>query len=239
MIRLPDLAITRDEFQEVKVYQEVKTWLEHQDAERSDSIHASDLPDPRLAYWKRKAPKEITERQVWFYSIGKVLHNLVLILEGEQTDTGTHTELDILFSPDRIQNGEPVELKTHRGFREPTITQLQAEFSHYFEQLLTYCILKNSLVGHLWVLFINLKDRTGRTFPEIRCYTVTITEEQFYSIEASVLEPRDQLRLALDKEDHTSLPLCRSWLCGDNCAWYNVCKPGGRWPQKDRRSWTA
>lgn len=237
MLLLPSLEITRSELDEVRVYQEVKTWLERQDAERSDFIHASDLLDPRLAYWRRKSPKELTERQVWLYSIGKVLHNLVLILEGGQTDTGTHTALDILFSPDRIQNGEPVELKTHRGYAAPAPDRLQTEFSHYFEQLVIYCILKNCLVGHLWVLFINMKDRTNHTFPEIRCYTMTMTESQFYETESLVISIRDQLKIALETEDHTGLPLCRQWLCGERCAWWNACRPEGRYPHTDRRKW--
>jgi hypothetical protein len=35
------------------------------------------------------------------------------------------------------------------------------------------------------------------------------------------------------------LPLCRKWLCGTACSWFGQCRPEGRWPQEDKRRWTA
>lgn len=237
MIRLPQLDITRDELEEVKLYQEIRTWLEKSDTKRSDEIHATDLIDPRIAYWRRKAPKELSERQVWFFSVGKILHNLILILDETKTDEGTFEELGILYSPDKLQDGHPVELKTHRGQTEPALSNIQKEFSHYFEQLLIYCVLTNSLIGFLWVLFINLKDRTNRTAPEIRCYRVVLTEGQFYQVESEVTRMRDLLTDTLTTNNYRQLPLCRSWKCGTACGWWHQCQPELRYPNTDRRSW--
>lgn len=237
MLHLPQLSISRDELQEVKLYQDIRAWLEKSDENRPSGIHASDLLDLRLAFWQRIRPRELSERQVWFYTIGKILHNLVLILDETKTDAGTSEEMGILYSPDKRMEGRPVELKTHRGNSEPSPDTIQKEFSHYFEQLAIYCVLSNCLIGYLWILFINMKDRTNRTAPEIRCYRVVLTEEQFYAVESEVLHARDRLAEALATTDHRPLPLCRAWRCGTACAWWHDCQPELRYPLIDRRSW--
>lgn len=218
--------------------------MEASDRERQEGIHASDLLDPLLAYWQRQNRREISERQVWFYQIGRILHALVLMpmsaTKTAATDSGTREELGILFSPDHHEEEHPVELKTHRGTKEPTDDTIREEFHHYLEQLLIYMVLENCRSGELWVLFINLKDETGRTFPEPRCYNVTLSEAEFYKAEKEVFEARDLLKEAIEENDPSKLPLCRAWKCGSSCIYFDrECRPKGRWPERIKKNWTA
>ena len=246
MIQLPPLSITRDERQEVLLLQKARAWLEEGDRLREPGIHASDLLDPRLAYWQWADPKPLSERKVWLFLIGRVLHGFVVqAMDPEQektaTDSGAHEELGILYSPDIMRSGRPIELKTSRIYEVPPDEVLQEEWRIYFEQLSTYLILTNRLTGYLWVLLINLREEgTRRTFPEPRCYRVELTRAQFHQIEDVVVRTRDLLIQAKAERDHRSLPLCRSWLCGpQQCVFWNACRPEGRWPQEDKRRWTA
>lgn len=241
VIHLPVLSINRDEVAEVQMVEDARKWLAGEDARREVGVHASDLLDPRLAFWQRIDPRGLTERQVWLFLVGRVLHSFVLN-EGDKggdisaSDGGTLNELGILFSPDKRVDGFPVELKTSRANRAPAEDRIQAEFGHYLEQLCVYLVLMNCLKGSLWVLFLNLKDERNRTFPEARCYTVAITEEQFAELETEILRIRDQLHVAIEQRNHRLLPPCRKWKCGpDSCAWWEQCKPEGRYnrPRKD------
>lgn len=241
MLWLPNITIERNEMAEVKLTQRVKAYLEKEDESRTPGIHASDLLDPRKAYWSWAVPQELTERQTWMFMIGKVLHSLVLVscLDGElgTTDAGTRQELGVSFSPDRVTYGSPVELKTNRTPVEPSPDKLLENFHHYFEQLCVYMVFMDSRHGELWVLFLNLRDASNRTFPEPRCYHVSITDEQHGQIKERVLQTRDHLTEAKATRNPSTLPLCRAWLCGDGtCPWWNNCKPEGRYG-RTRREW--
>lgn len=244
MILLPkDLRITRDEHTEVRTVQRFREWLDHQDSSRTKGIHASDLLDPRLSYWESALPRELTERQVFFFTIGKVLHSLVLNSPEhgiDKSDLGTSEALGILFSPDAAtHDGSPIELKTNRSAYEPHEDKLIVDYQIYLEQLLIYCILQNCLRGELWVLYISLKDPSGRTFPDLRCYSVELTQTQFHTLEQQIIATRDLLLKAKKEKNHRILPLCRNWKCGTNCVYFNECRPEGRYPQKDKKRWTA
>ena len=240
MIQLPPLEITRDEFREVELYTKFRKALLQQDETRPVGIHASGLLDPRRTYWQEALPKDITERQVYFFIIGKVLHSLILQTDG-QSDLGSHEALGVFYSPDgRTEAENPVEVKTSRSNYEPREGSLQEDLGHYLEQLACYLVLDNRLEGELWVLYLNLKNTANRTFPELRCYKVILTEEQFYDIDQRVLEARDALAHAREEHDPSQLPLCRQWLCSpDACAWWSECQPPGRFPEVNKKRWTA
>jgi len=242
MIQLPaDLSIERNDLEEVRFLGQARTWLASQDKARLPGIHASDLLDPLKAYWQWADPKPHTDRQVFFFLIGKVLHHFVLASADpdtakEASGSGPKEALGIIFEPDLDREGYPTELKTNRSQREPN--DLQKEYHHYLEQLSIYMVLKNVLSGALWILYINLKAPDNRTYPELRCYRVQMTEEQFYELEQEILKTRDLLAEAKETRNPSELPLCREWLCGDNCAWFQTCKPSGRWPDTRRSKWT-
>jgi len=244
MLRLPRLAITRNEIQEVQLTEKARTWIETGSADRVQGIHASDLLDPRLAYWKTVIPKPLSERTVWFFVIGKILHHFVIdvhvpgIVDANTTDSGANEVSGILFSPDLDdEEGHPIELKTTRSQSEPDDDSLQRVYHNYLEQLTIYMVLKNTTRGYLWVLYINLKNRTSQTFPEPRCYEVTMTTEEFLRLEQQIFATRDMLKTAIEAKNPTTLPLCRTWLCGDTCSWWRECSPPER-IDTPRRLWS-
>src|SRR5574341_374313 len=92
MLKLPNsLNIRRAYGAEDKLLEYTKKWLEQE--ERDPRIHVSDLLNPRMAYWKRKAPKELSDRLAVMFLVGKVLHAFVLsAVEGKKgTDWSTDT----------------------------------------------------------------------------------------------------------------------------------------------------
>ena len=243
MIRLPKLDITRDELAEAKLVVKAQAWQEAEERQRLEGLHASDLVDPRLAYWQWADPKETPERTIWFFLVGKVLHHFVLHMDqpigGMVADEGTKEALGILYSPDKNVDGRPTELKTSRAQTEPDLDSFQDDQSHYFEQLVTYLVLENTMIGYLWIFFISLREREGygRTNPAMRCYKVSLTEEQFYQIEAEVLAARDRLLWAKEHRNPSRLEYCRSWKCGDGrCSYWEVCRPIGRYGLQ-RKEW--
>ena len=239
VIQLPSLQIERSDHREIEVFSKIKERLELENLVRPRGVHVSDLLDPRLSYWQETSPKEITERTAWFFAIGKVLHMLVVgLYDVTGTDSGTKEELGILYSPDLVIDNRPIELKTSRAQKEPPATRLQSELSHYLEQLCCYLVLSNSLSGELWILYISLKDVTNRTFPEIRCYNVALTEEQFFEIEKQIVEAKRGLLEAKTTGEPSKLPLCRAWKCGDVCPHWIQCRPPGRYGLQ-RKNWAA
>ena len=242
MLRLPPLEILRDELSEVRLTQQAKAELEKDNALRTEGIHASGLLDPLLTFWRTIQPEEMTEKQIWLFTIGKVLHHIVLTAGSDLpvvgSDSGTHEEQGVFFSPDGEINSFPVELKTNRSPKEPAPSRLQEDYHNYLEQLCIYMVLKNVLVGYLWVLFISLKDERNRTWPEPRCYRVTMTDEQFYDVEQQIFAMRDALKDALDTKNPSALPLCRAWLCGEGtCTYWTRCQPEGRYGRA-KRDWS-
>lgn len=218
--------------------------------DRAPGLHASDLLDPLKSFWSKIDPQPVSERFVWLFLIGRVLHHFVLSAtspqpDGDynaaQMDVGAREALGIVYSPDNFTaDGFPIEFKTNRSYREPALESFQEEHHIYLEQLAVYMVLSNTLTGYLWILYINLKDAAGRTWPEPRCYRVEITEEQFADLETKVLTMKEQLTDALTQQDPTGLPLCRAWLCGSSCAWWGrKCRPQGRWPEPVKKRWSA
>jgi len=242
VLRLPRLDVCRNEYSEASLLVAIRKQLQEDDAKRDNGIHASDLLDLRLAYWRNTNPKEVDERTAFFFVIGKVLHTLVLSLADPMitaSDAGTKNELGISYSPDLVSRaGRPTELKSNRATDEPD--DLQEEYSHYLEQLIIYMICENMLTGELWILYLNLREASSRrTFPALRCYTVSLTQEQFEGLEEQIVWSRDKLRQALQEHTPQILEPCRAWKCGKACAWWDECRPQGRWPKTDKRSWTG
>ena len=244
MLKLSPLSIIRNEFQEVQLTEKARAWIDAGNADRLSGIHASDLLDPRLAYWKTIVPKPLTERSIWLFVIGKILHHFVIDVHvpgevnSDTTDTGANESNGILFSPDlEDDDGHPIELKTTRSSSEPTDETIRRTYHNYLEQLVIYMVLRNTTRGYLWVLYINLKSRTSQTFPEPRCYEVTMSTEEFLNLEQRIFNTRDLLTTAIDTKNPGILPLCRTWLCGDSCPWWRECAPAER-IDTPRRSWT-
>ncbi len=240
MLTIPkSLQIERSKSAEQKLTDETKAWLEKDSKDRS-GVHASDLLDPRKAYYDKKYPQPMTNRMVGLFFFGKVLHAFFLsALNGEdgvnwKSDMGStfHKKLKIQYSNDWEKNGIPYELKTSRGKYE----QKNRDLHLYCEQLLIYMVAKKSTIGRLVVLMANLPAPRGEgwgTFPQYRAYSVTISKADLAKYEAEIILTRTKLEKALASNTDKAiraLPLCRTFKCGDgNCPHWDRCKPEGRY----------
>jgi hypothetical protein len=248
MLQLPKVTIERSAEAEADFVEITKTWLEKDSGKRDPRIHASDLLDPRKAYWNRQAKETLDARMVGNFFVGKVLHAFfsTAMNAGEgmslvDTDVGgTWDEsLGISFSNDWEQkcqtkdspNGIPYELKTSRAMNEQTNKDLSA----YLEQLCIYMAAKHSLVGRLVVLRLMAKDtkKGYGTYPQYRAYEITWTKKDLKDYRAQIVAIASLLSKAVKTKkpkDIQMLEVCRDWKCGKgNCGHWERCKPEGRY----------
>jgi hypothetical protein len=239
VLELPDnLEINRSEKSEQVLLDRCREWLTQD--ERKPGLHASDLLDPRMAYFKRKYPIELPDRLVNMFIVGKFGHIIVLSavdkVEGISlaSDEGSEwsEDLQIWYSADKTINGVPRELKTTRSFFE---ARTHKDLAMYCEQLLIYMVARKSLVGQLWVLYMNLKDEEGKTAPAWRVFTIKVTKEDLEAYRQQLKKTAASLTEALEEDDPSELPLCRKFKCGKkNCDYWEQCMPEGRYgvPEK-------
>lgn len=241
MINIPDsVTIQRLKAREGELYQVGREWLEKD--ERSPGIHASGLLDPRLAWFNSKFPGPLPDRLVTMFMVGRVLHAFVLGSHAGSVDIGVadvgsrRCDLGFDYSPDAFLDGKVREVKTSRSFYEPKSLD---DVSMYVEQLLVYMVATETTESELWVLFLNLKDESGKTSPAFRCYTVRVSSADLAALRATLAATTATLQAALDSPDpevFRTLELCRPWKCGaKNCEYYDQCQPEGRYgtPQFD------
>ena len=234
MIPVPDSSkVVRNESAERMLGDKARGWIEGE--ERTPGLHASDLLDPMQAYWQVVDPQPFSDRQITMFLVGKVLHAFVLgavagTVDLATSDTGSSYDdvVGISFSPDaRLVDGKVAELKTSRGFYEPKDVK---DISLYLEQLLVYMVATGTTESQLWVLYLNLRDQSGKTAPAFRCYDFTISPADLVATRTYLLEEKSRLAEALATRNPGALPLCRPFKCGaGNCVWYPICKPKGRY----------
>lgn len=237
MLIMPkSLSIERNEKAEAKLVDETKAWLEKDSKDRT-GIHASDLLDPRKAYFDKRFPQPLNRRMVGLFFVGKVLHAFFLsALNGEdgvnwKSDMGSTVdpELKISYSNDWEKNGIPYEFKTSRSKYE----QKNADLTLYCEQLLIYMVAKKSTTGRLVVLQTSLPAPRGEgwgTYPQYRAYTIRCSQADLDKYKAQIVKTRKALEKALKTKSHKGLELCRKFKCGEgNCPHWERCKPEGRY----------
>lgn len=243
MIPLPkSIKVTRNRESEAELMEHTRKWVEG--AERTPGIHASDLLDPRKAYWNRMNPERFTDGTILTFFVGKVLHAFILSATEQKlgvdwaSDTGSKTSetLGIDYSVDSMYGGLPREVKTSRKPFAPDENNLVEELRNYIEQLSIYLVAENKTKGSLWILFLNLRDETGKTTPAYHVYDIEITEKSRRILELKMIETRQTLEAALEKKDPSALPLCREWFCNRKfCPHFDVCRPEGRWKEARKR----
>lgn len=247
MITLPaSIKIDRVEAGEKFLMEKARAFVDKQGGARATDkrIHASDLLDPRMAYFSKKYPGPVPDRLIPIFLIGRILHSFVICaVEGTELDWAAdggemHSkELDIVFSPDMFY-GKPKkvrEIKTSRSFYEPTTVK---DLALYCEQVLIYLAGTNTTKGDLWVLFLNAKEN-GKTSPAFRVYEIRISRSDLRKLQDEIKRTTSLLKQALKTSSPTKLPLCRKFKCGKkNCEFWDKCKPEGRYGIPEKR-WEA
>ena len=233
-ISIPDsVKLKRNKTAEKLLLDKSREWLDKQ--ERTDGWHASDILNPRKAFFQRLLNTPTEDRKIPIFLVGKVLHAFVLGAMAEGVDLGKtdegssfSQELGIWYSPD-WDKGDIAEFKTSRAFKEPESID---DVSSYVEQLLIYMAAKDRTDAELWVLYLNLKDAKRRTSPEFRAYRVSIAPSDLPSLKEQIGFTREALDRAVITGDHTPLPLCWKFICSpDHCSFWDRCKPEGRWQE--------
>lgn len=243
MFALPkSVKLRRNKRAEAKLYEQSRELLGDNQRE---GLHASDLLDPLQTYWRKLKPIPPTEREVMFFLIGRVQHEMLLGHEdGGSEEEHIHDDvLGIIYTPDKLtKKGEPIELKTSRAMFE---AKKVLDIDNYIEQLLIYMAARKKTTGYIQILYMNLREdpdnkynRTTR--PQFRFYKVTISEEDLEAYREQIKETSTALKEAIEKEDPSGLPLCRKWKCGyGNCPYWSDCKPKGRHGKKAKKDWEA
>lgn len=240
MLKLPQsLTVDRNKKAEENLINKSRLWLEKDSKDRT-GIHASDLLDPRKAYYDKVNPQPLSNRMVGLFFVGKVLHAFFLsALTGEtgvnwKSDGGStiDKELGFSYSPDWCKDGIPGELKTSRSKYE----QSKSDLGGYLEQLLIYMVGKKSEEGRLVVLLLSLPAPRGEgwgTYPQYRAYNVHVSKADLTKYKSQLVATRQLLVHALKtnkRSDIAKLPLCREFKCGrTQCPHYDNCKPEGRY----------
>ena len=232
MIPIPESAVvTRSKAAERLLAEKARAWIEGD--ERSPGLHASHLLDPMQSYWQIVDPRPLPDRLVTMFLVGKVLHAFVLgsvagkvALEYTDAWSVVSDELGVSHSPDAVIDGMVRELKTSRSYHPAESVE---DLGIYLEQLLVYMAATKTTKAQVWVLYLNIKDESGRTSPGFRGYDFVISEADLAKTTEYLVGTRMLLEQALVVKNTAKLPLCRDWKCGaKNCDWYNQCKPAGR-----------
>lgn len=236
-MKLPLYEIERSHKGEEILTQKTREWLEKQNHERK-GIHASDLLNPRRAYWDRFNKYSLSRRQVGLFFTGKVLHAFFLsAIAGKKgvdwsTDEGStfDKELGIFYSPDHVDSkGQPEELKTSRAKYE----QKPRDLTKYLEQLAIYMAATKTLKGKLITLMLMLPGGKGEgwgTFPQYRAYVMSWTKAAMLAYRKQIIATRKAFEKALKTKNPKPLPLCPEFMCGrSQCAHYSLCKPETRY----------
>ena len=229
--------VTRDKKYEQGLIEKTRAWLVNDSKDRK-GIHASDLLDPRKAYFDKRYPQDLSDRMVGTFFVGKTLHAFFLsALQGKKgtdwsTDSGSNedTELGITWSADDLTNGIPHEFKTSRSKYE----QYFADLKSYLEQELIYMAAAKSTRGRISTLMYNLPAPKGHgwgSYPQFRSYKIEVSKEDLKEYRLQIKKTVKLLKDALKKKSHKDLPLCREFKCM-GCPHMERCKPEGRYGLK-------
>jgi hypothetical protein len=184
------------------------------------AIHVSDLTlCMRQAAFRKLKPKPTTELDLGYYLAGNGHHTVLEALHGAEREVEraweqVHAHFDLL---DRV----PTEIKTTRDFSRRI-------HGHWIRQLAYYCVIENTNIGKLIVLFLFPRRRTNKDSNPNMIETYTITFHDLETIRSELLERRDILSKALEARDPGLAPGVKDdqdckWLCR-NCAYRAECE---------------
>jgi len=220
---------------ERKILDKIKEGLAR--APRSvDKWHVSDLLYPRKAYFGRIDPQPMTDRQALYFLAGRAHHGILEYCLGPKkekedgrADSGEFQRHGIYYSPD-LRMPYPWEIKSTRSQYEPKKGQEAERYKDYLRQLHMYQAFDEQDNGGLLLFYLGLKQ--GRRYlPEIRFYKVQLDKKERAKIVKDSKKLAADLSNVVKTKDHSGLPLCPSYQCGD-CPWLKKCEP---WKQDPKR----
>jgi len=177
-----------------------------------EGIHLTDLLTPRKKYWQIVKPMKPSIEEISYWTSGQTIEYKILSAMGYKKGE-TKEWNGIKYSVDSFMGNIPSEIKSRR--RNLAEEGKEAEvYEHYINQLRGYCAIENSTKGWLIVLsLLERQDDSNKTAPEWAFYEVDFTKEELEVERGRLLEIRGKLEDALEKRDHSSLPLCSDWMC--------------------------
>jgi len=162
-------------------------------------IHVSDLTYClRKAYWRRLKNKPLTEKQLQFFLDGHQRHQG---LQGLVADFEHEVEVENFGVVGHIDlmSKHPIEIKTTRaknnGQKPP----------HYLRQCAYYCLLTKTESCTLITQYINDGEFTFET--------IEFTPRELSRYFEEMIEARDKLQEAIDRQNPSALPFLENWQC--------------------------
>lgn len=220
------MIITRNPEREQYLFDQIRKSFAVLDLERNKHIHLTDLLTPRQAFWKRRMPLPLEEREIQYFIIGRghedVFHRVTgLSKADDRIWEGIHYGMDFFAPPLEPYvfpvGSRPVEMKTRRGYLAKEGEEAE-RYSNYIAQLKGYAAAEWILVGELWIWSLVEKTDAYRTEPQLACYEVQFTEHELYEERARMIQTRNALIYALappvsNDPPWAKLPLCEDWMC--------------------------
>lgn len=154
---------------------------------------------------------------------------------------GVRYEIDVVVPASGGDEEIPTEFKTNRLATVVPPEQVVERYGNYLEQLGRYAAIRNKKVTYLAVLHLMarglaLKEeaREGEegseqkspeaedpygwlreSKPVFPVYQIEWTDEELEAIRRQMADGRRLLEAAVESEDHTILPECPNWMCGN------------------------
>lgn len=175
-------------------------------------IHVSDLVYClREVFFRRKFPRKVTETELMFFVDGARRHAVVEELSGKDSEVSIDWE-GIKGTVDLINESIPIEIKSTRARKSlPT---------HYLCQLKYYCVMLGVSWGFLIVLRLTNYERPWEF------YRIEFDREEMVEAVNEMLEGKDLLLDAFERDDPSKLPKWEPWKCR-YCHYSNICEEIG------------
>lgn len=243
------MKLSRSKKTETALFHKFREYL---DRSLRTGVHVSDLMSPLLTYWKRKAPKSLTDDECLYFLAGQAHHYFLVAavtgVEGTQEESLYDAETGITYSPDLLQMRG--EFKTTRAQRIPqSEEEVKRKFAEYIKQCRAYAALARSNTWKLIVYFLSVPDTSNARYTRnrvyLRAYELTFTDTELAKERRRLKELSAALTSALTADSPDALPLCAAWKCYESvdgqkvgkCQWWNDCKPAGRHPAAGGEGW--
>jgi hypothetical protein len=199
-----------------------------------DTLHVSEILNPRKAYWTRQLGERPTDEAIGFFITGEAFHRVVQEAMGAEFSevklhlpgvVGTADLCGVYFS----------EIKTSRKWTIP-----EEADPLYIEQLEDYMAMADRPTAYILVIYFTAGrkwDGSQASTLEIASWKLDLTETDRSAIRDRIFKTRDDLNRALKEKRPEILRLCPEWMCGREykdkrsiCPYYEDCKPEGRYP---------